>query len=62
MRYRFLIAGGLVLAMIALCGGMVLSLTNIGAMIPTRHRQHSLGVVQHESLPGRSDGRETFCR
>lgn len=34
MRYRFLIAGGLVLAMIALCGGMVLSLTNIGAMIP----------------------------
>ena len=29
MRYRYLIAGGLVLAMIALCGGMVLSVTNI---------------------------------
>jgi DUF4097 and DUF4098 domain-containing protein YvlB len=33
MRYRYLIAGGLVLAMIALCGGMVLSVTNIGAMV-----------------------------
>lgn len=33
MKYKFLITGALVLAELALCGGMVLSVTNIGAMV-----------------------------